>query len=208
MQTKNIFYLIGGTPRSGKTTLAKKLAGKLIIPWISTDTLESVVHGYVPDEKFNTLFPKTIIRRETKQSNDLMYEKYSSQDIVNAYIKQGQTLEKAIQILIESENQYNHSFILEGYHVTPSLVEKLQDKGINLKAVFLGRNDLLDTLQSIQSETGENENDWVIAKTKSKETFEKIAKMITLFSATLKSEAEKYAQHYYSMDGDFKKNLI
>ena len=67
-----MFYLIGGAPRTGKTTLAKQLSKKLVLPWISTDTLESVVLKYFSDEELPLKFPKSVIRRETKQSNAVM----------------------------------------------------------------------------------------------------------------------------------------
>ena len=46
-----MIYLIGGPPKCGKTTLAKKLAGKYQIPWISADTLQNIVWAYTPKEK-------------------------------------------------------------------------------------------------------------------------------------------------------------
>lgn len=199
-----MFYLIGGAPRSGKTTLAKQLSKKLELPWISTDTLESVVAQYVPEKELPILFPKSVIRKETAQSNDEMYKQYSAQEIVDAYIEQSKALIDAIKIFLESESKYNHSYILEGYHITPTLVNKLQQK-ISIQAVFIGREDVTDTLKSIKQST--DSSDWVIEKTKSEDTFHKIAEMIVLFSTTLKTNAKKYKQEYYSVDGDFEANL-
>lgn len=205
MQTKSTFYLIGGTPRSGKTTLARQLSQKLGLPWISTDTLESVVSEYVPKENFLEMFPKAMARVETKRSNDLFYEKYSVSQIINLYLKQGETLSKAIKMFLESESIYKHSHILEGFHITPELVANIKRDDIEVKAVFLGREDRVDILNAIKK--GRKAGDWVAEQTKGEDTFEKIADMIVLFSTTLKSEAEKHDQRYYSVDGDFETNL-
>ena len=45
-----MIYLIGGSPRSGKTTLSKKLAKELDIPYISTDYLRLVAMEYFKGE--------------------------------------------------------------------------------------------------------------------------------------------------------------
>ena len=197
-----MFYLIGGAPRTGKTTLAKQLSKKLVLPWISTDTLESVVLKYVSDEELLSKFPKRVIRRETKQSNDVMYKNHSAQEIVDAYLKQAEGMEEAIQVFLESESRHGHSYILEGYHITPTLVTKLKGSGFETQSVFLGRGDVDDTRKSITINSGSS--DWVIDKTENEETFGKIAEMIVLFSDTLKKGVQ---ENYYSMDGDFTANL-
>jgi len=54
--------LIGGPPRCGKTTLAKRVSHELGIPWISTDAFDDIVKEYVPAEERDKLFPKTVLR--------------------------------------------------------------------------------------------------------------------------------------------------
>lgn len=196
-----MFYLIGGSPRSGKTTIVKSLSKKLGIPWISTDTLELVVMKYVTDDELKKLFPKTVIRRLTNQTNDEMYTTYTSEEIVGVYIEQGNSLAQGIEMFIECEATYNHDYILEGYHILPELVSRLENK-FNIKAVFVGREDIVETLQSITNHS--QENDWVIKKTKDAKTYPLIAKMLTVFSSRIKKEAEEKGFKYFSMDSNFK----
>jgi len=199
-----MFYLIGGSPRSGKTTIAKELSKKLNIPWISTDTLESVVMKYTDDNMLGTLFPKSVMRRSTNQSNDEMYTKYSSEQIVGAYIEQGNSLAKAIEMFIECEASYNNDYILEGYHILPKLVSKLEKK-FPIKAIFVGREDETQTLEDITKNP--QVNDWVITKTKNIQTYSLIAKMLKVFSLRLKKEIEENKGEYFSMDNNFKETL-
>lgn len=42
-------YLIGGSPRTGKTLLAKRLAKRLGIGWLSLDTVRFVLRDLVPE---------------------------------------------------------------------------------------------------------------------------------------------------------------
>ncbi len=199
-----MFYLIGGTPRAGKTTIAKQLSKVLGIPWISTDTLESVASEYIPEETFAQLFPKSIMRRETGQSNDAMYTQYSADEIKSAYFKQADGLRDALVTFIECESQYGHEYILEGYHITPGLVLELSGK-YPVRSVFVGREDLVATLKAITEST--QKNDWVISKTESEETFSKIAEMLVAFSRSTKIETEKRGLQYAAMDGDFIGNV-
>ena len=199
-----MFYLIGGSPRSGKTTIAKELSRKLNIPWISTDTLESVVIKYTDDNILPALFPKSVMRRSTNQSNDEMYTKYTSEQIVNAYIDQGNSLAKGIEMFIECEASYDNDYILEGYHILPELVLKLEKK-FPVKTVFVGREDEMQTLEDITKNP--QVNDWVITKTKNIQTYSLIAKMLKVFSLRLKKEAEENKGEYFSMDNNFKETL-
>jgi cytidylate kinase len=58
-----MIYLIGGAPRCGKTTIAKKLSKKLLISWISADTIESMIATNTSSRDIIKLFPKSIIRK-------------------------------------------------------------------------------------------------------------------------------------------------
>lgn len=56
-----MIYLIGGPPKCGKTTLAKKLSKELGIQWVVSDTLQVVVREYVSKyvskEEIDKLYP-------------------------------------------------------------------------------------------------------------------------------------------------------
>src|SRR4051812_42769122 len=110
-----MFYFIGGAPRTGKTTIAKSLAKELGVSWISTDTLESVISEYIPEEKF----PKNLIREETDQSNDVMYTQYSTDEIKFAYFKQAEAVQDTLMRFVECESQNGREYIFEGYHILP-----------------------------------------------------------------------------------------
>jgi 2-phosphoglycerate kinase len=60
-----MIYIIGGTPRSGKSILAKKLARKLKISWVSGDSLEGIPKYYASARDYPKKFPSIFLKKET-----------------------------------------------------------------------------------------------------------------------------------------------
>ena len=201
-----MFYLIGGAPRTGKTTLAKNLSKESGVPWISTDTLESIVSTYVSKTDFPHLFPKAIIRKETGGSNDSMYSEYSSQEIVNAYLSQSKAVWKAIEMFLAVEDKQDHSYILEGYHIHPELIKRFElSFPTKTRAVFLGRSHVPTIVKSATENAPPG--DWFTGKTSSNETYPKIAAMLALFSAHIEAQANECGLAYFNVDDDFQGTL-
>ncbi|MFH1620481.1 MAG: hypothetical protein ABIB04_00140 [Patescibacteria group bacterium] len=201
-----MIYLIGGPPRSGKTTLAKKLASQLRIGWVSTDFLESIVREYTPAKNYRKLFPKNNLRGKTSGTNDEMYARFSYKQITAAYIKQGKTSWKAIESFIGDCINESHDFVIEGYQIHPKLTTKMMN-GFpkQIHAVFLIKKNEQALVEGFKKNSAKS--DWVLNKTKNKETFQKIAKMLSYFGKYTEKEAEKYRLPVYCMDKDFLKTI-
>jgi 2-phosphoglycerate kinase len=199
-----MIYLIGGPPKCGKTTLAKRLAATYQIPWISADTLQNIVWAYTPEDKRSLLFPHSSLREDT---NDGFYLKHSPEDIVKNYIAQGKTTYDAISMMAETYVTDKDDFIVEGYQVTPEIVDRIFKKfgQEHIKAVFLVKNDEQKFVQDIHKST--TPNDWILRKTKDEATFGKIAKMIAKYSHYFSKEAEKYKLQVFNMDTNFSEQL-
>lgn len=199
-----MIYLIGGPPKCGKTTLAKKLSRQYQIPWISADTLQNIVWAYAAADKRETLFPHTYLRGE---NNDETYSENSAEEIVKNYIAQGETTYAAISMIVETYRADKDDFIVEGYQVTPEIVARIHEKfGKEVaKAVFLVKFDEQKFIQDIHKST--TPNDWIIRKTKNEETFGKIARMISEYSHYFENESNKYGFKVFNMDNDFVEQL-
>ncbi len=80
-----MIYLIGGSPRSGKSILAKRLARKINCPWISIDDLRFFASPYVKKDKlpFDRMYPN---------DTDLFFSKFRPQKIIRAEIVESHTL--------------------------------------------------------------------------------------------------------------------
>lgn len=120
--------LIGGTPRTGKTTLAQKIAEELGVSWMSTDALEAIAHRYTPPDLAAKSFPKSEMRKATEYSNDAFYDTYSTNEIVESYSKQAKTTSEAIESLAEYASKEDWGYVIEGYHVTPLLLAKFETR--------------------------------------------------------------------------------
>lgn len=199
-----MIYLIGGAPKCGKTTLAKKLAVQFQIPWISADTLQNIVWAYTPEEKLSALFPHSFLRGE---DNDELYSEHSPEEIVKNYVSQGETTYDAISMMAETYLTDEDDFIVEGYQVTPEIVDRIFKKfgKEHVKGVFLVKYDEQKFVQDIHKST--TPNDWILRKTKDEATFSKIAKMIAEYSRYFEREAKKYQLQIFNMDDGFTEQL-
>ena len=197
-------YLIGGPPKCGKTTLAKELSKKLSIPWISADTLQNIVYAYMGQEDHEKNFPHSYLKGG---SNDETYADNSSNAIVEAYIRQGETSYKAISMTAETQIVDGDDYIIEGYQVTPEIVDEIIKKfGIeNIKTIFLVKHDEEKFVEDIDKSS--TPNDWIVRKTKKTETFQKIAKMISDYSKYFEAEAKKYGFKVLKMDQGFEDQI-
>lgn len=197
-----MIYLIGGTPRSGKSILATQLSEHLGIPLYSTDDLEGEVRESTPEEELGTKFPKTVIRKEANQSNDEMYSKFTTEQITKAYVQQSRAVWDEIEKLAGSKD-----CIVEGYHIHPELVSRLEKKfdGENVRSVFLTRSNI----KKIVNEATQfaSEGDWFIEWTENESTYPMMAKMIKEFSEYLEAEARKHKLRTYNVDGQFEGKL-
>ncbi len=86
-----MIYLIGGSPRCGKTTLAEALAKKTSFPYFTLDHVTSVVAPYITEQEYAIRLPLRVARQETNYSNDVFYARYSTEQIVNFYLCQAET---------------------------------------------------------------------------------------------------------------------
>jgi 2-phosphoglycerate kinase len=198
-------YLIGGPPKCGKTTLAKTLSKKLSIPWISADTLQNIVYKYTDRKNVEKHFPHSYSKGG---NNDETYSQNSTNSIVKNYVKQGKTCHKAISIVVKTQIIDKDDYIIEGYQVTPEIVDELikefgRDK---IRTIFLVKHDEKEFVKNIHKST--TPNDWIIEKTKDKNTFFKIAEMVALYSKYFESEAKKNNLTVLEMDHDFEKQIV
>jgi len=199
-----MIYLIGGPPKCGKTTLAKKLAREYGVSWISADTLQNIAWAYTPKETHTALFPHRYLRGE---SNDIFYSEYSTQQIVEDYIVQGESTHDAIRMMAETYLTDKDDFIVEGYQVTPEVVDSIFKKfgTEHMRAVFLVKREEQKFVQDVHKST--TPNDWILRKTKDEATYGRIAKMIVEYSYYFEREAKKYGLHVFNMDENFNEQL-
>ncbi len=202
-----MIYLIGGPPKCGKTTLAKKLSKHLGIPWVASDTLQVVAMDYVwkyAPKMFDELYPHCAMKGET---NDETYAFISPKQIAKNYIKQAKASYAAIDMFSICEIKDGNDYVIEGYHVTPQLAARLIKKygREHFRVLFLVKSDGEKFVRDVGKSS--TPNDWILAKTQKKETLHKIAEMVNHYGQFFGREAKRYGFKVLNMDDDFGKQL-
>ena len=198
-----MIYLIGGPPKCGKTILAKKLSKSFGMPWVSTDTLQCVIKPYMNKEDFSKKFPASYQRGK---NNDEKYSKYSLGEIIEAYRRQAETVYQAIDMFTICEITDGNDFIIEGYHIEPELVSELGLKyPEKVRSIFLVKFDKEKFICDIKKSV--TPNDWIINRTRNKETYQKIANTICEYGKFFEKESKKYGLKVLNMDNGFDKKI-
>ncbi len=198
-----MIFLIGGPPRCGKTTLAKKLAERLRIGWASVDALESIADAYTPSKKHAELFPKTYLCEKTGWENDSLYNNYSKEEILGAYIRQGHASERAVCVFVRHMIEHKHDFILEGHQLHPKLMHELiKEYPKDLRTALITKTDIQGIL--IGFEHNRTTPDWTTEQTRDPSVLPKIADMLSGFGEWIESEARKYSITCFHMDMNFR----
>ncbi len=193
--------LIGGPPKCAKTTLAKNISEKLGISWLSTDVFDVIAKRYVDQDKIDTLFPKTALRRKSGKGNDKMYEVFTVDEIVNAYMIQAETISKSVKDFVDIIIKEDWDYLIEGYHITPNLISELISEDKNISAVVVvNSNGESSVKRSIETKA---KSDWLRDGSNQKKTFSTIASMIEMYSDKLLKEARSLGVNVIDINDDF-----
>lgn len=133
-----VCYLIGGAPRTGKTTLGEKIAKMNDIKSLSTDAISVMMAEIVSRKDYPNLF-----YREDLNVGEF-YEKYDTPaKAVEAGVKAGQDTEKAVLALIKYILPTWKVIVIEGVFITPGFVRQLQHSfpKLSIDATFLFDDD-------------------------------------------------------------------
>jgi 2-phosphoglycerate kinase len=172
--------LIGGTPTSGKSTMASMLADHFHIPWISTDQLREVLRKTCRPEDYPAIFESKDHTAETFLS------KYSAEEVAQLEIRESEETWKAVKALIDFDYPWV-SGIIEGVGILPHLVARDFKNDPRIKAVFLVDEDA-DRIRDTIFTRGL----WDDAKKYSNDVKEKEVAWVSLYSHMIKQEAEEF----------------
>ena len=94
-----MIYLIGGTPRGGKSILSRKLSKILNVPYISTDNLRLVALPYFKGKEKDKNFP--FIKMFDLAAIDKFFLKYSGQEMLKVDIREAKSIWPGVKSLID-----------------------------------------------------------------------------------------------------------
>lgn len=174
--------LIGGAPTVGKSYTARKIAEKLKLPWISTDTIREQMRKIVKKEDYPNLFTHA---NATSNLATEYLTKNSAQDIVNHQNIESKDVWKGTKAFIETDYVWN-SFLIEGIAILPELISQLKEKE-NVIPIFL----IDDNLERIRK-TIFTRGLWDDADKYPDNLKEKEIEWVIAFNSFIKQEAKKY----------------
>jgi 2-phosphoglycerate kinase len=124
---KPLIYLIGGTAGCGKSTTATMLASRLdIVRTQSTDMLREVMRIMMPKQLIPVLHTSSFTAWTALPGQPKSIQEVSDTLLVNGYRSQADLLAVAIEAVIQRALREQVSLILEGVHIHPAFMEKLE----------------------------------------------------------------------------------
>lgn len=203
-----MIYLIGGSPRSGKTKLSRKLSKKLDIPWISVDYLRMFLLPYIPKKDIPSKMPiEDMFFKKSKCDNDLYYQNYSPSQRLRADIREGKTMWPGIKSFIQASIWSKNNFIIDGVQLLPEKLIQLRGTLFwkHIKIVYLVKTDEEKILPGFFKNN--DPSDWLLMCTKKDKIFSEVASMVAIYGRYFEKEAKKYRLKVYNTDKDFKKQI-
>ena len=124
---RELIFLIGGTAGCGKSSTANMLANRLeIVRTQSTDMLREVMRTMIPEKLMPVLHQSSFTawkglprRKKTKGG-------VPEALLVQGYHSQADLLSLAIEAVVDRATREHVSLVLEGVHIHPAFMEKLQ----------------------------------------------------------------------------------
>jgi 2-phosphoglycerate kinase len=122
-----LIFLIGGTAGCGKSTIATMLASRLdIVRTQSTDMLREVMRTMVSEQLLPVLHQSSFTAWSALPGQPEALDNVPESLLVHGYRTQADLLAVAIQAVIQRGLRERVSLILEGVHIHPAYIEKLE----------------------------------------------------------------------------------
>ncbi len=165
-----MLYIISGASRSGKTTIAKRVANHKQIPYLSIDWLMMGFTNGIPEYGIHDkLFPDEIAER----------------------------MWKFLKAMLESMIYVEEDCVIEGEAILPELIIQLQKKYPDkLTICFLGYTEVgIENKLAEIRKYGNDENDWLAARPD--DYINDHTKNMIDFSRKIESSCRKYGLPYF-----------
>jgi len=198
-----MIYLIGGSPRGGKSILSRKLSKKLDLPYISTDNIRPIVMPYFKGKDKFKKFP--FEKMFDLAAIDKYFLNYTGRQILNADLKEARTIWPGVKKLISYLLECKMDYIIEGVHLLPNLVKEFKDNR-NVKIIFLTKLDEEKIFSGILKNKNSSK-EWILNNIKDKNIIRLAAKSICAYGVYFIRETKKYRFKCFNTENNFHSQL-
>ena len=182
-----MIYIIGGSPRGGKSILAKKLGKKINAPYVSTDFLKLMIRPYFKGTQKDKMFPFDKIWKNL-DINDYLRD-YTGKQMLNIDIQESKTIWPGVKLFISHTNKCKMDYVIEGVHLLPGLVKSFQGDP-NIRIIFLTKKEEEKIYHGLlKNRSG---RDWVLDNAKDKEALKLFSKALSEHGKYFQKETAKY----------------
>ncbi len=197
-----MIYLIGGSPRWGKTTLAQKLSKELSIPYLSTDYFRLMMIPYFSWEEKDVRFP--FEKMENQSGIIWLYRDHSGKELLDADLHEADFLWTGISVFITHLMICRKDYIIEGVHFLPRLISQYRENK-DIKSLILTKTDDQKILHWLRE--NRNNGDWIADNIKDDATLWNAAKCLAEYGKYFEDESKKYDLPFLSTEDDFFRTL-
>lgn len=132
---ERMIYLIGGAPAVGKSTGAESIAGRLRVPWISTDQIRDIMRTTADRHRFSELFSPS------GYSAEGYCAEFSTRRLIEMEIAQSEAAWPGIRRFIRDDYTWTKGFVVEGVNILPRSVARDFGGDPSVRVVFLAASD-------------------------------------------------------------------
>lgn len=194
-----MIYLIGGAPRVGKSTLAKKIADSTKSHVVSTDAVCSQMIDRLSAEEKRILFPVPSFSGTTSENTLTPKERVELQHI------SAKSVEPELDKVITQALDENESIVIEGIHLFPNYVHQLLLKHGPAKfaTLFIGQTATDLVVEGIIKNT--SPNNWL--RESNPDVIRQVAEFVAVFSKHIREEAALHDLIYQERTPSFEHDL-
>jgi len=175
--------LIGGSPKVGKTTLARKQADSMNAKLLSTDKL-------VGTKKYQVIFHGTAKKNV-----------FTPQELMKGIIKEAEQIKGELDDIISKAYNSDHKIVIEGADLLPAYVAKLDRE--NIRSIFIGSTNIDLIISGMEKNT--SQNNWL--KNAEKKVLIQVAEFTKYVSEYLIVETKKYNLKYKERSNNFNNDI-
>lgn len=193
-------YFIGGTPRTGKTTLANLFTKSQPIASLCADHIRYLLRNLVSSEDYPELF--AFIKYVSNDSGRRQELQDDHQKALLMQIAESRMVWASAQAYIQSSLNDDQDLLVEGLAIMP---EFLKDNNYEFSAIFLG-NQSYKHRTIVERHARDNSFDWM--HDLDTETISMFADLNLSYSKLMEQESKKLGYQYYEIhDQTFEQDL-